>query len=116
MEPQKQGEANLEAQRLESLIEAGRALVSMLDLESLLERVLHTAREVTGARYAALGILDDPRESLERFVTLGIDDDLRGQIGDLPTGRGVLGELISDARPLRIADVGAHPASYGFPP
>jgi signal transduction histidine kinase len=116
MEPQNQGEANLEAQRLESLIEAGRALVSMLDLESLLERVLHTAREVTGARYAALGILDDPRESLERFVTLGIDDDLRGQIGDLPTGRGVLGELISDARPLRIADVGAHPASYGFPP
>ena len=68
-------EQSLESQRLERLIEAGRALVSMLDLESLLERVLHTAREVTGARYAALGILDEPRESLERFITLGIDDD-----------------------------------------
>ena len=88
----------------------------MLDLESLLERVLHTAREVTGARYAALGVLDEPRESLERFVTLGIDDDLRAQIGDLPTGRGVLGELIRDTRPLRVGDVGSHPASYGFPP
>ena len=55
-------------------------------------------------------------KSLERFVTLGIDDELRARIGDLPTGRGVLGELIRDARPLRIGDVGSHPASYGFPP
>ena len=116
MESHKQGAAGLESERLESLIDAGRALVSMLDLESLLARVLHTARKVTGARYAALGILDEPRESLERFVTLGIDDELRARIGDLPTGRGVLGELIRDPRPLRIADVGAHPASYGFPP
>ena len=109
-------EQSLESQRLERLIEAGRALVSMLDLESLLERVLQTACEVTGARYAALGILDPPRKSLERFITLGIDEETRAVIGDLPTGRGVLGELIRDARPLRIADVGSHPASYGFPP
>jgi signal transduction histidine kinase len=110
------GAQSLESQRLERLIEAGRALVSMLDLESLLERVLHTAREVTGARYAALGILDESRTKLERFITLGIDDASRARIGDLPTGRGVLGELIRDARPLRIGDVGSHPASYGFPP
>jgi signal transduction histidine kinase len=110
------GRENLESQRLERLIEAGRALVSMLDLESLLERVLHTAREVTGAQYAALGILDEPRESLERFVTLGIDDEARKRIGDLPKGRGVLGELIRNPHPLRIADLGAHAASYGFPP
>ena len=106
----------LGARRLERLIEAGRGLVSTLDLESLLEHLLHTARDLTGARYAALGILDDRRESLERFLTLGIDEDLRRQIGDLPTGRGVLGELIRDPRPLRIADVGSHPESYGFPP
>ena len=105
-----------ESQRLERLIEAGRALVAMLDLESLLERVLQTACEVTGARYAALGILDEPRQSLERFITLGIDDQTRARIGDLPKGRGVLGELIRDARPLRVRDVGAHPASFGFPP
>jgi signal transduction histidine kinase len=106
----------LESRRLERLIEAGRALVSTLDLEALLERLLETARDVTGARYAALGILDERRRSLERFVTLGIDDQTRARIGDLPTGRGVLGELIRDPRPLRIRDVGSHPESYGFPP
>ena len=107
---------SLESQHLERLIEAGRALVAMLDLESLLERVLHTAREVTGARYAALGILDESRTKLERFIAQGIDDATRARIGDLPTGRGVLGELIRDPRPLRVADVGSHSASYGFPP
>ena len=71
---------------------------------------------MTDARYAAIGILDDRRESLERFLTVGIDEDLRPQIGDLPTGRGVLGELIRDVLPLRVSDVGKHPASYGFPP
>ena len=109
-------EQGLESRRLERLIEAGRGLVSTLDLESLLEHLLHTARDLTGASYAALGILDDQRESLERFLTLGIDEDMRRRIGDLPTGRGVLGELIREPRPLRIGDVGAHPESYGFPP
>jgi signal transduction histidine kinase len=107
---------SLESHRLERLIGAGRALVSMLDLETVLERVLETARDVTGARYAALGILDARRESLEQFLTVGIDDETRARIGDLPTGRGVLGELIRDPRPLRVRDVGTHPASYGFPP
>jgi signal transduction histidine kinase len=106
----------LESRRLERLIEAGRGLVSMLDLESLLEQLLHTARDVTGARFAALGILDGRRESLERFLTVGIDHQTRKRIGDLPTGRGVLGELIRDPQPLRVSDVGTHPASYGFPP
>ena len=93
----------LESRRLERLIEAGRALVSTLDLEPLLEQLLHTARDLTGARYAALGILDGRRESLERFLTVGIDGEARRRIGDLPTGRGVLGELIRDPRPLRVA-------------
>ena len=106
----------LESRRLERLIEAGRALVSTLDLEPLLEQLLHTARDLTGARYAALGILDGRRESLERFLTVGIDGEARRRIGDLPTGRGVLGELIRDPRPLRVHDVTVHPASYGFPP
>ena len=106
----------LESHRLERLIEAGRGLVSMLDLESVLERLLDTAQDLTGARYAALGILDERREALERFLTVGIDDETRRRIGDLPTGRGVLGELIREPQPLRVSDVGAHPASYGFPP
>jgi signal transduction histidine kinase len=89
--------------------------MSELDLESLLQRILEVARELTDARYAALGILDDRREELERFITLGIDEDERRTIGDLPRGRGVLGELIGHPVPLRLDDVQLHPRSYGFP-
>jgi signal transduction histidine kinase len=102
--------------RLRRLIEAGRSLVSELDLELVLERLLEAARELTGARYAALGILNAERSELEGFITLGIDRENRTTIGDLPRGRGVLGLLISEPKPLRLADVGEHPRSYGFPP
>lgn len=97
------------------LLEVGRGLVSELDQDALLERILRTARELTGARYAALGILNDERTQLEQFLTSGIEEDARHAIGDPPRGRGVLGVLIEDPRPLRLADVGLHPSSYGFP-
>jgi GAF domain-containing protein len=73
------------------------------------------AREFTGARYAAIGVLDERRELLGQFLTKGIDEQTHRAIGELPHGRGVLGVLIRDPRPLRLADVGAHPESYGFP-
>src|ERR1700761_8481314 len=92
-----------------------QSVLEQLDLEVVLDRVLEAARELTGARYAALGVLDATRDHLERFLTLGIDDETRRTIGPLPTGRGVLGELIRHPHPLRIADVGSHPYSYGFP-
>jgi len=98
-----------------SLLAAGRALVAELDPQAVLDRILSTAREVTGARYAALGILDERRASLEQFITLGIDEPARSQIGELPRGRGVLGVLIREPRPLRLSDVSRHPQSYGFP-
>jgi signal transduction histidine kinase len=97
------------------LLEVGRTLVTELDVEVVLRRVLETARELTGARYAALGILDERKEELERFVFLGIDDETRRIIGPLPRGGGVLGELIRNPEPLRLADVTHHPRSYGFP-
>ncbi|MET0687192.1 MAG: GAF domain-containing protein [Solirubrobacteraceae bacterium] len=97
------------------LLEAGRSLVAALDLEVVLERLLETARELTGARYAAIGVLDERRQALERFLTSGIDAANHAAIGDLPRGRGILGVLIEDPRPLVLADVGAHPRSYGFP-
>jgi signal transduction histidine kinase len=106
----------LEPERLSRLVELGRTLVSELDLEALLQRVLETARELTGARYAALGILDASGAGLDRFLTAGIDADRHARIGELPRGRGVLGVLISDPRPLRLLDVGEHERSYGFPP
>lgn len=90
-------------------------MLEELDLEVVLKRVLESARDLTHARYAALGVLDESRTGLARFLTLGIDDQTRRLIGPLPTGSGVLGELIRNPEPLRIADVGSHPYSYGFP-
>jgi signal transduction histidine kinase len=102
--------------RLRQLIEAGRSLVARLDLEGVLETMLDAARQVTGAEYAALGILDESKLELARFLTLGIDEETRAEIGEPPRGRGVLGELIGRSEPLRLSDVGAHPRSCGFPP
>ncbi len=100
---------------LRRLLDVGRALVEELDLEKVLDRVLEEACAITGARYAALGVLNADRTGLERFLTRGIDPAAHRAIGDLPHGRGVLGVLIQDPRPLRLADVGSHPQSYGFP-
>jgi len=105
----------MDAKTLTRLIDVGRGLLSELDLDALLARMLEVARELTGARYAAVGIMDERREGLERFLTSGIPPAERAAIGDLPRGHGVLGLLIDDPHPLRLADVGAHPRSYGFP-
>jgi len=102
-------------QRLEQLLELGRSLVGDLDLELVLKRVLEAGRELTGARYAALGILDSRREQLEQVLTVRIDEPTRRELGDLPREHGVLGVLIDDPRPLRLRAVGDHPQSYGFP-
>jgi signal transduction histidine kinase len=102
--------------QLRKLLGVGRALVSELDIESLLDQILDTARELTDARYAALGILDSAKAKLERFLHQGIDEETRRGIGPLPQGRGVLGELIRHPEPLRLSRVGDHPRSYGFPP
>jgi GAF domain-containing protein len=93
---------------------AGKVLAD-LDQDVVLERVVDAARHLTGARYAAIAVLDQSRTQLDRFVTAGVDEVTRRRIGTLPRGRGVLGELIFDPRPLRLADVGRHPRSYGFP-
>ena len=99
-----------------SLLSLARSVLGELDVDVVLERVLQASRDLTDAKYAALGVLDEARSTLARFLTLGIDESNRRGIGPLPTGRGVLGELISDPAPLRLADVDRHPRSYGFPP
>jgi signal transduction histidine kinase len=106
----------LDEHRLARLIDVGRTLLSELDLDIVLNHVLETAAELTSARYAALGILDESRRELAHFLTRGIDEQTHRAIGDLPRGRGLLGVLIDDPRPLRLDDVGEHPRSYGFPP
>jgi signal transduction histidine kinase len=106
----------LDEPRLRELIDVGRGLVAELDPEVIFRRMLEVACELTGACYAALGVLDEDRHELERFITHGIDEEARRAIGNLPRGRGILGLLIEQPRPLRLGDVGAHPRSYGFPP
>jgi two-component system, NarL family, sensor histidine kinase DevS len=101
--------------RIRSLLDAGIALTSELSLDALLQNLTETARELTGARYAALGVIDPNRTELERFVTTGLDADTVAGIGDLPRGRGILGVLISDAQPLRLHDIADDPRSVGFP-
>lgn len=106
----------LDEHRLRRLIDVGRGLVAQLDVEAVLREVVEVARELTGARYAALGILDEGRQGLERFLHVGIDERIRQEIGELPRGRGVLGELIRNPVALRLKDVGEHARSFGFPP
>jgi signal transduction histidine kinase len=102
--------------RLRALLEAGITLASELSLDGLLQRLIQLAAELTDARYAALGVIDPSGSRLERFVTHGIDPETHAAIGDLPQGRGILGALIDDARPLRLHDLGEDPRSVGFPP
>ena len=97
------------------VLDLARDVLAELDLDVVLERVLDSAQELTGARYAALGVLDESRSELSQFITRGIDDATHAAIGALPRGRGVLGALIEDPVPLRLEDVGRHPRSYGFP-
>jgi signal transduction histidine kinase len=101
---------------LRRLIEVGTGLFSELELEVVLRAVVEAARDLTDAEYAALGVLDPARTELERFIYLGIDEETRNEIGNLPRGRGVLGELIREPAPLRLRDVNRHPHAYGFPP
>ena len=99
-----------------SLVDAGISLSSELRLDDLLARIVEAAREVVGARYAALGVLDTDRTMLAEFVTAGLDEAQRAAIGELPRGRGLLGALIRDARPLRLERISDDPRSVGFPP
>jgi signal transduction histidine kinase len=96
------------------LVEAGIALAAELDIESMLQRLAHLARDVVGAGYAAVGVIGDDG-SLTRFVYSGIDEETAAKIGHLPRGVGVLGALIQEGRPLRLRDISDHPRSSGFP-
>jgi signal transduction histidine kinase len=101
--------------RLAALIEAGTVVASGLDLDAVLERLLDLARALTGAGYAAVGVLNASGSRIERFVTTGVSAAERAAIGSPPVGLGILGTLITDPRPLRLADLSADPRATGFP-
>jgi two-component system, NarL family, sensor histidine kinase DevS len=102
--------------RFRELVEAGIAVTSELSLDAVLQRIVEAAATLTGARYAALGVIDPTGTGLERFLVTGIDEEAQRQIGDVPRGRGILGVLIHDAKPLRLRRLSEHPDSVGFPP
>jgi signal transduction histidine kinase len=102
--------------RFRVLVDAGIALSSELSLDALLQRLVETAGRLTGAGYAALGVIDKSGQTLERFVTTGLDPETHAAIGELPRGRGILGVLIREARTLRLHDIADDPRSVGFPP
>ena len=102
--------------RLRALVAAGMALTSELSLDALLQRLLEVAADLTGARYAALGVVAASGLRLEQFHTFGIDAAARAVIGAPPEGRGILGVLLHQSHPLRLGDLTADPRSVGVPP
>lgn len=101
--------------RMSALLEAVLTVASDLELEAMLGRVVRAACELVGARYGALGVIDEDGEALEAFVHEGMDAAQVEAVGELPSGHGVLGLLISEPRPIRMADLHEHPRSVGFP-
>ncbi len=101
--------------RLRGLLRANALVAGDLSLPVVLRQIVGAARDLVGARYAALGVLGCDGE-LEQFVHAGMDEKLVTAIGDLPKGRGILGLLVSEPAPLRLDDLSGHPASAGFPP
>ena len=102
-------------EKLRRVSDLERAIASEADIERVLRLVLEQARAITSARYAALGVLDEGRVELARFMAVGVDAATERAIGRPPRGRGVLGVLVVDPRPLRLVDITQHPDSYGFP-
>ncbi|MER7950589.1 GAF domain-containing protein [Streptomyces sp. NPDC096079] len=101
--------------RLNGLLEAVMSVGRELDLPQVLRGIVEAAVTLVDAEYGALGVIGDDRR-LSEFLPVGIGDDLRVRIGALPSGHGLLGELIRNPQPLRLAELSEHPASYGFPP
>ncbi|WP_407567217.1 GAF domain-containing protein [Polymorphospora sp. A560] len=108
------GEVVASRERLRALLDAVVGIGTDLDLRSTLSRIVTAACELAGARYGALGVVG-PDRRLTEFITHGLSPQEHAAIGDLPHGRGVLGLLIDDPRPVRLPDITRHPRSYGFP-
>ncbi|MFF7160195.1 GAF domain-containing protein [Streptomyces sp. NPDC008086] len=101
--------------RVHSLLEAVLSVGRELDLPQVLRRIVEAAVVLVDAEYGALGVIGEDR-MLSEFHTVGVSDEQRALIGDLPSGHGILGELIRHPEPLRLAEISEHPSSYGFPP
>jgi signal transduction histidine kinase len=102
--------------RRDALVQAGMVLASELSLPSILQKIVELACQVADARYGALGVLDPNGRMIFDFITHGVTEEERRAIGHLPVGKGILGLLITESRPIRLAKIQDHPRSVGFPP
>jgi signal transduction histidine kinase len=101
--------------RVQNLLDAFLSVSTGLDLDTTLRQIVTAAADLVDARYGALGVLDRGGSGLAAFIHVGIDQETARRLGSLPEGKGVLGQLITEPYPLRIADLGRHPSSVGFP-
>lgn len=104
-----------DADKLKKLLEAVLLIGADLSLSTLLQQVLDSAIALTGAKYGALGVINQTTKQLEQFITSGLSEEQEMKIGSRPTGKGVLGLLILDQKPIRLHDIDSHPQSAGFP-
>jgi len=109
-------ESGLRPDDLQHLLDAIVSIGSELSLPIVLRRIIETATDLVDAQFGALGVLDESGTHLSQFLYSGIDDATAAAIGDLPSGKGILGTLIVDPRPIRLAELSAHADSFGFPP
>ncbi|HEX8094716.1 GAF domain-containing protein [Jatrophihabitans sp.] len=101
--------------KLNGLLAANEAIMGHLELPVVLRQIVRAACNLVDARYGALGVINPDGDGLEQFVYEGIDDETAARIGSLPTGRGLLGALIQDPRPIRLKRIADDPRSVGFP-
>ena len=110
------GLPDLTGDQARRLLDAVVGVASDLSLPDVLRRIVDSATRLAGARYGALGVLDEGGGELSEFIVSGLDAEAQRRIGDHPTGKGVLGLLIAQPEPVRLPDIRLHPNSYGFPP
>jgi nitrate/nitrite-specific signal transduction histidine kinase len=108
-------ESTVTLEEMRRLLDAVVDVGAGLDLPSILRRVVEAATDLAGAEYGALGVLDPTGTRLDDFITVGVTDDVRGRIGDLPHGHGILGLIIDGDQPVRLDDLRRHPDRFGFP-
>ncbi|HZX60935.1 MAG TPA: ATP-binding protein [Candidatus Methylomirabilis sp.] len=113
---EREGVVRRGVEQFRALVEAGMVLAKELSLESVLRKIAELACKVVGAKYGAVGVLNEVGEGLSQFITVGIEEETTARIGPLPVGKGVLGVLVREAKPLRLKDLTADPRAHGFPP
>ncbi|MFQ5989724.1 MAG: ATP-binding protein [Candidatus Methylomirabilales bacterium] len=113
---EREGVVRRGVEQLQALVEGGMVLAKELSLESVLKKIAEVACKVLGAKYGAVGVLNEDGGGLSHFVTVGIDEETEARIGALPVGKGILGVVVRDGKPLRLKDLGSDPRAHGFPP